>query len=90
MTYAGRPSRGSREMPIEPEFKVGEAVCLVDSDLLKPEVRGVRGVVRDIQQGSTWRNPPRDANRWEYAVDFDMPLGSQRLIPEGILAPAPN
>ena len=77
-------------MPIEPDFKVGEAVCLVYSELLRPEVRGVHGVVRDIQQGSTWGNAPRDANRWESAVDFDMPLGSQRWIPEGILTPGPN
>ena len=77
-------------MSIEADFKIGEVVRLINSELLKPEVRGVHGVVSDVQRGSTWGNPPGEMNRWEYTVDFDQPLGSQRWIPEGLLTLIPN
>ena len=72
-------------MPTDPDFNVGDVVYIADNPLLVPDARGVRGIVRAMNPGATFGKPIRGTNRWDYTVDFDMPLGLLHGIPEGIL-----
>lgn len=76
-------------MPNEPRFMVGDRACVIQSNFVVPEVRGACGLIREVHQGATFGDVPRETRRWDYLVAFGLPLGEQTL-PEGLFEHAPN